>query len=44
MEVKSGNGCPSRKASTKLDFVRGKTKMDVHDLPLAIPSLNFIQN
>jgi hypothetical protein len=28
----------------KLIFLRGTTKTDAHDLPLAILALNFIQN
>jgi hypothetical protein len=31
-----------RRASHNLVFLRGMTKMDAHDLPLAIPILNFI--
>jgi hypothetical protein len=32
------------RASHKLIFPRGMTKTDAHDLPLAIPALNFIRN
>jgi hypothetical protein len=42
--LKSNNGRPPWKASTKLGFLRGTTKMDVHYLPLAILVLNFIRN
>jgi hypothetical protein len=42
--LKSGNGHPPWKASTKLGFLHGTTKMDVHHLSLAIPDLNVIRN
>jgi hypothetical protein len=47
----AGHGVPTpamaalpRRAPTKTIFLHGMTKMDAHDLPLAISSLNFIQN
>jgi hypothetical protein len=36
--LKSGNGRPLWKVSTKLSFLHGTTKTDAHDLPLAIPA------
>jgi hypothetical protein len=32
------------RASHKLIFHRGMIKMDAYDLPLVIPTLNFIRN
>jgi hypothetical protein len=32
------------RASHKLIFLHGMVKMDAYDLPLAIPTLNFIRN
>jgi hypothetical protein len=32
------------RASTKLVFLHAMTKTGAHDLPLAIPALNFIRN
>jgi hypothetical protein len=47
----AGHGAPTptmavlpRRALTKVVFLRGTTKTDAHDLPLAIPALNFIRN
>jgi hypothetical protein len=40
--LKFTNGRLPWKASTKLGFVCGTTKTDVHDLPLAIFGLNFM--
>jgi hypothetical protein len=40
----SGHGRLPWRASHKLIFLHGMTKMDAHDLPLAIPALNFIRN
>jgi hypothetical protein len=42
--LKFGNGRPPWKASTKLGFLHGRTKIDAHNFPLAIPNLNFIWN
>jgi hypothetical protein len=42
--LKSGHGRLPCRASHMLIFLRGMTKTDAHDLPLAIPALNFIQN
>jgi hypothetical protein len=41
---KSGHGRLLWRALIKTVFLRGMTKTDAHDLPLAIPVLNFIQN
>jgi hypothetical protein len=35
---------PPLKASNRLGFLCGMTKTDAHELPLAIPTLNFIRN
>jgi hypothetical protein len=40
----SGHGRLPWRASHKLVFLRGMTKTDVNDLPLAIPTLNFMRN
>jgi hypothetical protein len=44
MELKSGHVRLPWRASHKLIFLRGMTKMDAHDLPLVILTLNFIRN
>jgi hypothetical protein len=44
MELKSGHGCLPWGASTKPDLLHGMNKKDAHNLPLAIPVLNFIRN
>jgi hypothetical protein len=44
MELMLSHGCLRWKASTKPDFLKGITKMDSHDLPLALPGLSFTQN
>jgi hypothetical protein len=38
------SGKPPWPPSVSSFFLRGMTKMNVHDLPLTIPALNFIQN
>jgi hypothetical protein len=47
----AGHGAPTPamtalpwRASHKLIFLRVMTKTNAHDLPLAIPTLNFIRN